>query len=988
MSTGKIKGITVEIGGDTRPLNDALKKSEKQIKTTQSELREVNRQLKFDPTNTELLRQKQTLLASAVSETRQKLDTLKQAEKQAQEQFKRGDISAEQYRSLQREVVKTEGQLKSLEKQAAQSNATIEKIKGVADSVSQGAKKVSGAMAPVSAAIVGAGAYAVKAMDEVDVGLDTLATKTGATGETAKDLQEVYKQVAEEIPGDFGDIGAAVGELNTRLDFTGEKLKSASVDFLKFAKVNGTDVNTSVQLVTRAMGDAGISAGQYKPLLDALTVAAQKSGISIDTLTTNLAKYGAPMRALGIDTENAIALFAGWEKAGVNTEIAFSGMKKAISTWGAANKDPQKEFAKTMQQIKDCPDLASATTLAIEAFGQKAGPDLADAIKGGRFEVESYAKAIQNSAGTVESTYSQVVDEVDDAQLAAQNLKLGLHDLGETVAKTLGPIFLKIAQSVKQLLDRFNELSPAGKKTVMVIAGIVAAIAPMAGVVSVIAKMTSGIMSLSETFKTLKSATQAQTIAQKALNLVMNHNIIFLVITAITALVAGFMYLWKNCEGFRNFWIGLWDKIKTVTSNAVEALKTFFTVTIPNAFNAVIDWIKANWQGLLLLIVNPFAGAFKLLYENCEGFRNFINNFLQKIKDFFVNTWNSIVTFFTESIPNAFAQLVAWFSELPAKIGYEIGRILANIVNFGVNAWNWVTTELPKIIQGIVDWFASLPGRIWTWLVNAVNNVIAWGTAVKNHATALIKAAIDAVVNWFATLPSRIWTWLVNAKNRVTEWGASVKERASALTKQTIDAVVNWFKSLPDRVKEWLTKTKDRVVSWGKETAQKGKEGAQDLFNNIVNTVKELPGKMLDIGKNIVTGIWDGIKNKVTWIKDKIKDFAGGIVKGFKDNLEIHSPSRVFADQIGKFIPEGIWQGISGAMGKLQSNMKQSVGRLVEATQGSVNATMMTTAGGSAGGKSMSFTQNNTFNGYQSRDGARAVEDLNRKLGIAYGGAF
>ena len=247
----------------------------------------------------------------------------------------------------------------------------------------------------MSAAIVGAGAYAVKAMDEVDVGLDTLATKTGATGETAKDLQEVYKQVAEEIPGDFGDIGAAVGELNTRLDFTGEKLKSASVDFLKFAKVNGTDVNTSVQLVTRAMGDAGISAGQYKPLLDALTVAAQKSGISIDTLTTNLAKYGAPMRALGIDTENAIALFAGWEKAGVNTEIAFSGMKKAISTWGAANKDPQKEFAKTMQQIKDCPDLASATTLAIEAFGQKAGPDLADAIKGGRFEVESYAKAIQ-----------------------------------------------------------------------------------------------------------------------------------------------------------------------------------------------------------------------------------------------------------------------------------------------------------------------------------------------------------------------------------------------------------------------------------------------------------------------------------------------------------------------------------------------------------------------------------------------------------------
>lgn len=198
---------------------------------------------------------------------------------------------------------------------------------------------------------------------------------------------------------------------------------------------------------------------------------------------------------------------------------------------GRCQQRPAKRVCKNHAADQRLPRLGECDDTRHRSFWAKGRAGPCDAIKGGRFEVESYAKAIQNSAGTVESTYSQVVDEVDDAQLAAQNLKLGLHDLGETVAKTLGPIFLKIAQSVKQLLDRFNELSPAGKKTVMVIAGIVAAIAPMAGVVSVIAKMTSGIMSLSETFKTLKSATQAQTIAQKALNLVMNHNIIFLVIT-------------------------------------------------------------------------------------------------------------------------------------------------------------------------------------------------------------------------------------------------------------------------------------------------------------------------------------------------------------------------------------------------------------------------------------------------------------------------
>lgn len=165
-----------------------------------------------------------------------------------------------------------------------------------------------------------------------------------------------------------------VGEINTRLDFTGEQLRAASVQFLKFAKVNGADVNTAVQLVTRAMGDAGISADRYGEILDALTVAGQKSGISIDTLAGNLAKYGAPMRALGIDTKNAIAMFAGWEKAGVNTEIAFSGMKKAISTWGASGKDSTVEFQKTLAAIKSAPSIASATSMAIDVFRSESGP--------------------------------------------------------------------------------------------------------------------------------------------------------------------------------------------------------------------------------------------------------------------------------------------------------------------------------------------------------------------------------------------------------------------------------------------------------------------------------------------------------------------------------------------------------------------------------------------------------------------------------------
>ena len=329
---GKIKGITVELGGDVSGLDKALKTVNRSIGSTQTELKKVDRLLKLDPTNTELLKQKQDLLSQAVGDTTEKLEALKRAKAKADQDMANGtEVSEKQYRKLQQEIASTEQALKGLEKQAAASNSTLSKISSVSGKMADVSGKIGNAMMPITAAVAAGAGTAVVAMDRVDAGLDAVAQKTGATGQAAKELQEVYNRVAQVIPAEFGDIGAAVGEVNTRLGFTGDILEAASAQFLRFAKVNGTDVNTSVQLVTRAMGDAGISADRYGEILDALTVAGQKSGISIDTLTTNLAKYGAPMRALGIDTKTSIAMFAGWEKAGVNAEIAFSGMKKAIS---------------------------------------------------------------------------------------------------------------------------------------------------------------------------------------------------------------------------------------------------------------------------------------------------------------------------------------------------------------------------------------------------------------------------------------------------------------------------------------------------------------------------------------------------------------------------------------------------------------------------------------------------------------------------------
>ena len=226
---------------------------------------------------------------------------------------------------------------------AAQIEEFAGKVEKLGSKMTDAGKKMT---VGVTTPIIGIGAAGVKAAMELDEGYDTIIAKTGATGEALQGLNDVADSVYGSMPVEMQDVGTAVGEINTRFGSTGDELEDLTKKFLQFAEINGADVNNSIRLVSRAMGDAGIPTEQTGEILDKLTIAGQASGVAIEVLTENLAKYGAPMRALGLTTDESIAIFAGWEKAGVNTEIAFSGMKKAIGTWGKKERMLQKNLKK------------------------------------------------------------------------------------------------------------------------------------------------------------------------------------------------------------------------------------------------------------------------------------------------------------------------------------------------------------------------------------------------------------------------------------------------------------------------------------------------------------------------------------------------------------------------------------------------------------------------------------------------------------------
>lgn len=530
---------------------------------------------------------------------------------------------------------------------AAQMEEYAAKIEKIGSKTTDAGKKMT---VGVTTPIIGMGAAGIKAAMELDEGYDTIIAKTGATGDALQGLNDVADRVYGSMPFEMQDVGTAVGEINTRFGSTGDELEDLTRKFLKFAEVNGADVNNSVRLVARAMGDAGIPTEKTGEILDKLTVAGQASGIEIEKLAENLAKYGAPMRALGLDTDKSIAIFAGWEKAGVTTEIAFSGMKKAIGTWGKEGKNATEEFEKTLKAIESAPDIATATAMAIEVFGQKAGSDLADAIKGGRFEYQDFLQLIQDSTGIVSQTFEEQQDPWDEWETTMHDLKLAGAELGGVLLETLNPIIQEVSGKVKEFSEWFRNLDEDQQKTIVTIGLVVAAIGPLlvvfGSVFGSISKIIGGSQSLIgllvkggpkvvDVFKTVG-------VGAKTLWGILAAHPIGAIITVIGILIGAFVAAYNKCEWFRN--------------------------GVDKFFGEAADLFK---------------GLGKKFKETGEEIVNFFKGLGKKIGDFFSFKWLDI------RLPHL--KLTGDFSLVPPKVPklsvkwYAKGGILNKPTLFGQN---------------------------------------------------------------------------------------------------------------------------------------------------------------------------------------------------------------------------------------------------------------------------------------------------------------
>lgn len=623
-------------------------------------------------------------------------------------------------------------------------SAQIEEYAKKIENFGSKTKEVGGSLSKnITAPIAAAGTAAYAAWMSVDEAYDNIAVGTGATGDALSKLQESFDNVFAKAPFDAMDISNSLADLNTRFGFTGKVLEDASEKFLRFASVNKTDVSNAVALVSRAMGDAGIPAEEYTSVLDALTTASQASGISIDALTGNITKYGAPMRALGYTTEESIAIFASWEKAGVNTEIAFSGMKKAISNFSAEGKDAKVEFKKTLEEIAKCPDIASATTKAIEVFGTKAGPDLADAIKGGRFEFEEMLKLVESSSGQLDASFEATMDPADKAKVALNNLTLAGAALGDVIQSALGPVFESLADILKDFTEWFKNLNPEIRQTIVFVGGIIAAVGPLLVLIGALAGPISTALGLFAKFKLALFGTAEQ--AGMMGTMVSGLTGPILAVIGIIALVtAALIDLYNNNEEFRK-------NVNDMISNLIEILQTLWNSFLYPILTAVKDVLLDIWNNAILpvweTVKNCIADIVAKLSGLIEVLTPVINFIIQLLSALLIPAFLLLAN----TIGAVVSEAISFFGALLSNVSQVIGgiiQVISGIIQFitGVFTGNWkqAWNGIVSIFKGIFDGIVGIAKAPINGVISLVNGVIS---AVNGMIKGLNKISFD-IPDW------------------------------------------------------------------------------------------------------------------------------------------------------------------------------------------------------------------------------------------------
>ena len=595
---------------------------------------------------------------------------------------------AKQIEKLSQELADNQKTLKDADSAADELDKSLKDTGQSAVEVSGGFTVLKGALADLvsagiqkaATALVDLGKSAYQAYQEYDEGADSIIAATGATGEAATDLMNVYKDVSKNIVASYDEIGTAVGEINTRFGSTGKELTDLSTKFLQFSKLNNTDVKNSVDTVQATMAAWNVEAQDTGLVLDTLNKAGQDTGVAVDRLSDSLVANAPALQEMNFNLSDAAMFLANLDKSGVDASSTMAGLKKALNNAAKEGQPMSEALAEIEESIKSAKTSTEAITTATDLFGSKSGAAIATAVRDGRLSFEELGTSMKDFEGNVNSTFENTLDGPDKFNQMMQDVKTEF-------ASAFDEFFTEYEPEITEFTDSIiNDVIPDLKdglgwliQNIPLVSGVVGALTAA----FIAFKSAAAIGSIIDLWKKYELTTKLAAAGQWLLNAAMAANPIGLIVAGIVALIAAIVLLYKKSEAFREF---------------VQSIFEFF---------------KDNWQDILIFMLNPFVGFFKYAYEHFEGFRELVDNTVASIKDFFSGLWDGLKTGAIdawEGIKSVFVKIPEWFETKFRKAWQKVKDV------FSTGG---------KIFDGIKEGIVSAFKAVVNAIIRGLNKVIA-----------------------------------------------------------------------------------------------------------------------------------------------------------------------------------------------------------------------------------------------------------------------
>lgn len=920
----RIKGITVEIGGDTTGLDKALKSVNTSIRSTQSALKDVNRLLKLDPSNTELLSQKQKLLKDAIAATKEKLDSLKVAQEQAKQQLENGELGQDKYDALQREIVETEEELRRLQQEAATTNTALSKIDVAGQKMETIGNSIAGAgkkMMSVTTVIGGVGVAAVKTAADFDSAMSQVAAVSGATGKDFDTLRNKAREMGAKTKFSATEAAEAMNYM-AMAGWKTEDMLDGIEGVMNLAAASGEDLATTSDIVTDALTAFGLSAKDSGHFADILAAASSNANTNVSMMGETF-KYCAPIAgALGFsaeDTAEAIGLMA---NAGIKSSQAGTALRtimnnlagdvkisgKAIGDVTIATTNADGSMRDLSDILADCRSAFGNLTESEKAqaaeslVGKNAMSGFLALMNAGQGDIDKLSSAIDNCDGSAEKMAMTMQDNLA-GQLTI--LKSQLQELAISFGDILMPAIRSIVSNLQGFVDKLNGMDEGTKRTIVTIALLVASIGPLLVIIgtaiSKIGVAMQGFVKLANGISKLKIAIQGGTGVLGKLGAALGgiSAPVLAVVAVIAVLVAAFVHLWKTNEGFRDAIIGTWNRIKDTISGFCQGIVDRLNA-LGFQFTDIVDVLKTVWDGFCQVLAPIFEGVFNNIANILSTVTGVITGILDVfigiftgnwsqawngVKDIFSSIWNGISSFFTNilNVIKGVADVVlGWF-------GTSWNEVWTNIKTFFEGIWNGIATffttiwetlknvvtvgimAIGSILSAAFD-IITLPFRfIWE---NCKGIIISVWDAIKSKVTAVIHAVasvISTVMNAIKTVFSTVWNAI----------------------KTVVTTVVNAIKSIVTTVFNSIKNTATTVWNAIKTAVTTPVNAIKSTVTTVFNSVKSTVSSIFNGIKSTATSVWNGIKSAITTpievAKNKVKSVVDAI-KGFFSGMKISLP--------------------------------------------------------------------------------------------------